>query len=450
MKKSSEIYPKLIPNIYTDIVKDGIFLYYNRSGYGGIVTVDSELNEIICEFEAGYSINECATKYGISKEELTNIVNLLVEKEILVVNEYNKPKRNFSKKFDCWFHLTNECTLDCSYCYIHKCKGKMSLSTAKAAIHKILNTCRKNNCDQLVIRFAGGEPMMEFDMLKQIVKYVHSVRGKIDARFSILTNGTIVNEEFINFVKSENIRLGISLDGIGKYNDKNRYFISGKGSYDCVITNIQKLLDAGIKPGIMLTVNSDNIDGLYEFTEKMIEMGMLFRFSLERDIDTGKPSILKSEDKLINVVLSCIDLMMDAINKGNTKFSFQLGDVYFHKPAKRSCGAIQNSCAIGHDGKIGACGMGLSKPFMNIFDEGDLLQSLHENQKEFMNTTVYDIEECKNCQWRNSCANACPLQTKSTYGKYKHLSPYCNFYKQVIPKLVKMYALRIYMQNEAK
>lgn len=450
MKEISKIYPKLVPHIYTDVVKDGLFLYYNRSGYGGIVSADSELHDIICEFENGHSIDECAVKFGVAEEELTNLVNSLVEKEILVIGEYNKVKKEYSKKFDCWFHLTNECTLDCSYCYIHKCKGKMSFSTAKEAVDKMLDTCRENNCDQLVIRFAGGEPMMAFDMLKKVVEYVHSTRGEIKVRFAILTNGTIVNEEFIKFIKSENIKLGISLDGIGKYNDKNRYFVSGKGSYDCVIANIQKLLETGIKPGIMLTVSRDNLDGLYEFTEKMMEMGMLFRFSLERDIDTGKPTILENEDKLIKTVLGCIDLMMDAVNKGNTNFAFQLGDVYFHRPAKRSCGAVQNSCAIGHDGKIGACGMGLSKPFMNIFDKGDLLKMLHKNQKEFMDTTVYDIEECKNCPWRNSCANACPLQTKATYGKYQHLSPYCNFYKQVIPRLVKMYALRIYKQNETE
>lgn len=450
MKKITKIYPKLVTDIYTDIVKDGLYLYYNRSGYGGIVTVDSELYKIICEFENGHSVDECATKYGVNEEELIAIVNSLVKKEILFVEEKSKVKRKHSKKFDCWFHLTNECALDCSYCYIHKCKGKMNFEAAKEAVDKMLDTCKENNCNELVIRFAGGEPMMEFEMLKQVVAYVHSVRGETKARFCILTNGTIVNEEFIQFVKSEDIRLGISLDGIGKYNDKNRYFVSGKGSYEYVIANIQKLLNAGIKPGIMLTVSQDNIDGLYEFTEKMIEMGMHFRFSLERDIDTGKPLILKNEDKLVKTVLSCIDLMMEKIEKGNTNFSFQLGDVYFHRPAKRACGAIQNSCAIGYDGKIGACGMGLSKPFMNISDKGDLLKMLHENQKEFMNTTVYDIEECQNCPWRNSCANACPLQTKATYGKYKHLSPYCNFYKQVIPKLVKMYALRIYMQNEVK
>lgn len=445
--EKNNIYPKLVQGVYTDKVKDDLYLYYNRMGYGGIVVVDQELQNIINDFKNGLSFDECVLKHNLNKQEAQKMINLLIEKEILYLDEHKKSKKMWPKKFDYWFHITNECTLDCSYCYIHKCGGKMDFSTAKIAIDKAIQTCRENKYEEFVVRFAGGEPLMAFEMLKNIISYIHSIKGNIKTKFVVLTNGTIVNEEIINYLIKEDIGIAISLDGIEQFNDKNRYFPNGKGSYFCVMNNIQTLILSGIKPSILLTLNQDNLEGLPQFTRKMIEMGLTFRFSLERNIDTGSPDILKDENKLINTVLRCINIMNEEIEKGNVNFKFRLGDVYFNKPVKRSCGAVSCSCAIGHDGKIGTCGMGLSKPFMNIFETEDILTALHKKQEEFLNYTVYDVEECNKCTWRSSCANACPLQTKATFGTYKHVSPYCNFYKKVIPEVVKMYALHIYKSN---
>ena len=438
--------PTLISGLYNGNVDSDIFYYYNPKGYGNIVTLDKEMQDVLAMSDGNKTIHEIASELKLDEDELTQNIQILVNKEIVTVGNAVRKTENMSKKLDVWLHVTNDCTLDCKYCYINKCKGDMPFELAKQSIDKLLASCRASNKEELVVRFAGGEPTMKLDFLKQIVDYTKNVCGDIKPRFVVLTNGTLISDKFIDFVKAEKITIGISLDGIEEYNDKNRYFKSGKGSYKVVIDNINKLLKSGIRPGIMTTVTNENLDGLKELTAKMIEMGLHFRFSLERDIQTGNPSILQNQDLVIEKINECIQMMMNAVNSGNTKFSFQIGDVYFHRPAKRSCGAASCSCSIGNDGKIGICGMGLSVAFTNLDKTDDLMEDVRKYNEELLKVSSDAIEECSSCPWRYSCSNGCPLQTKATYGTYRHVSPYCRIYKETIPNVVKLYALRTYKQ----
>ena len=176
--------------------------------------------------------------------------------------------------------ITQTCNLKCSYCFAEAYMGShsenqvMSPATARAAIEKVL----KSIPNTPGILFFGGEPMIGFPTIKEAVRAseeyctAHQVRSPV---FTISTNGTLIDQEVIEFSKGHNFSVIISLDGPQHINDKQRQFPSGKGTYDITKKKIDLLRNAGIEFGIeaVFTENhrncSETIESIYEFLVKL-------------------------------------------------------------------------------------------------------------------------------------------------------------------------------------
>jgi uncharacterized protein len=144
--------------------------------------------------------------------------------------------------------LTQECNMRCVYCYgdggHYAGKGMMTEETAFRAVDWLMKNSKK--AERVNIGFFGGEPLLNFSLMKKIVPYAKeqgTTKGK-QVFFSITTNGSLLNEEIITFLKEEKIKIQISFDGPSEYQNSQRPFKNGKGSYDKVFANIQKLRTA--------------------------------------------------------------------------------------------------------------------------------------------------------------------------------------------------------------
>lgn len=141
--------------------------------------------------------------------------------------------------------VTQQCNLRCSYCiyggnYLNRKHGasKMNIETAKRAIDFALeNSIESAN---LVISFYGGEPLIEFELIKQCVAYARSVIEGKHLLFNMTTNGTLLTDEIMRFLVENEFQILISLDGSKEEHDINRKFASGKGSFDTIMQNIRK------------------------------------------------------------------------------------------------------------------------------------------------------------------------------------------------------------------
>lgn len=143
---------------------------------------------------------------------------------------------------------TQNCNLRCKYCIYSESKNvaqrshsakSMSWETAKHAIDFLWERSVDN--DSVSIGFYGGEPLLKFDLIKDVVAYSKTRLAGKDVRYHITSNGTLLTDEITGYLQKNNINLMISIDGPQEIHDKNRVFAGGGGTYETVMQNIERL-----------------------------------------------------------------------------------------------------------------------------------------------------------------------------------------------------------------
>lgn len=141
--------------------------------------------------------------------------------------------------------VTENCNMRCKYCTYHNKYdseykfGNMSIETAHKAIDIFLQKSIKN--DEVFISFYGGEPLLRKDFVKECVEYALSKSNGQHVKFAITTNGTLLDEEFIEYLIDHNFFVAISLDGPRQMNDRYRVFPDNAPTYDVVINNLKEI-----------------------------------------------------------------------------------------------------------------------------------------------------------------------------------------------------------------
>ena len=145
-------------------------------------------------------------------------------------------------------HVAHDCNLKCKYCFAgegeyHGDRGMMTLEVGKAAIDFLAkNSAHRKNIE---VDFFGGEPLMNFEVVKGVVDYARSVEketGK-NFRFTMTTNGVLLNDEIIDYLNEHMYNVVLSLDGRPEVNDHMRPTVNGKGSYDVILPKFKKLVE---------------------------------------------------------------------------------------------------------------------------------------------------------------------------------------------------------------
>ena len=146
-------------------------------------------------------------------------------------------------------HVAHTCNLNCSYCFAsqgkyHGDRALMSFEVGKRALDFLIeNSGHRTN---LEVDFFGGEPLMNWDVVKRLVEYARSIereKGK-NFRFTLTTNGVLIDDEVIDFCNREMSNVVLSLDGRKEINDRTRVDYAGNGSYDRIVPKFQKLVKA--------------------------------------------------------------------------------------------------------------------------------------------------------------------------------------------------------------
>lgn len=413
---------------------ENVYARYNSNNYGIAVYTD-KVHEELKKYDNGAINNFAENQY------------LKIMDENGFLNEKSSPLRpsKSKRRLSVWLHLTNNCNLQCTYCCIHKNNEKMSLQTAINIIDKAIFSCEKNSINTIHLMFMGGEPILQIDLIKKIVKYVELYPTDIKFQYSIITNATLLNSNVADYIKEKRMSVSISLDGIEQYSDLSRIKPNGSGSFKESMLGIENLISKGINPNILITVSPENVNGLPEITEMLTKKELNFRFSLARDTECGNPAILDNEDVCVTKIIESIQIMKKSILLRKPNWHFQFGDVYFNTPRNRCCSSGSNFFAVNQNGMISSCGTSLDNPTLNINDVFDLVTEVKEHFAEINQFSAKRIKKCYNCEFLNCCASACQLQNKATFGTFYHCSPFCNLYKQILPEVIKLYALEKYI-----
>lgn len=224
---------------------------------------DKNEEEIVAILKDKYDENEIKEVIGELKE--------LEEENRLYTPEKKVNRKLFEKgivKAMC-LHVSHDCNLACRYCFasggnFNMKKEVMSFETAKKAIDFIINN--SGNKVHLEVDFFGGEPLLNFDVVKKTVEYAKEEAKKYGKifRFTLTTNCVLLNDEIIDYLNKEMYNVVLSIDGRKEINDFTRPTANGKGSYDLIIENIKKVAksrdELGLDYYIRGTYTKHNLD----------------------------------------------------------------------------------------------------------------------------------------------------------------------------------------------
>lgn len=382
----------------------------------------------ILEKLSHYNADEVRTAYGEIKELEDN--DLLFSDDIFPQTQTFKG-RNPIVKAMC-LHMAHDCNLGCKYCFagqgeFNGPKALMSFEVGKAAIdYLIANSKNRRN---LEIDFFGGEPLMNFDVVKQLVEYGNKQAEKYGKvfRFTITTNGILLDDEKIDYINKNMYNVVLSLDGRKETNDTMRPTKSGKGSYDIIVPKFQKLVEGRKDKNYYIrgTFTRNNIDfgkDVMHYRDLGFELT-----SMEPVVDHEQNEYaLREEDvEKVNAEYENFAKEYLEIRKHDKKFRF------FHYMIDLSggpcaikrisgCGAGLEYLAITPDGDIFPCHQFVGKDeykLANLFDEKiEFPQNIVD---EFMGTDVTTKEDCKTCWAKFYCSGGCHANAYNFNGDIK-------------------------------
>ncbi len=410
---------------------------YKLAGYnivldvnsGGVHVVDDLTYDLLDNVEPPFSekcpenVVEKLLKF-YEKDDIEScydeIVELYNEKILFSEDDYEK----FAKysvaspvKAMC-LHIAHDCNLRCEYCFAStgdfgEGRKLMPLETGKKAIDFLIK--QSADRENLELDFFGGEPLMNFEVVKEIVKYARMREkecGK-NFRFIITTNGILLNDSNTEFINQEMSNVVLSLDGRKNVNDKVRKRVDGGGSYDIIAPKFKKLVDArGDKDyyvrGTFTKYNLDFADDVFSLYEAGFE-----QISVEPVVCKPSESYAITEGDLPQTFKEYENLalrILEAEKKGD-KFNFfhfmlDLDQGPCAIKRLRGCGCGNEYVAVTPDGDIYPCHqfVGEQKFKMGNLDEGTFDLSIKD---EFAHANIYTKPECKKCWAKFYCSGGC-------------------------------------------
>ena len=332
-------------------------------------------------------------------------------------------------------HVAHTCNLNCAYCFAsqgkyHGERALMSFETGKAALDFLV--AHSGNRRNLEVDFFGGEPLMNFDVVKQLVAYARSIEkehGK-NFRFTLTTNGLLIDDDVIDFANREMSNVVLSLDGRKEIHDRYRVDYAGNGSWERIVPKFQKLVRArGGKNYYMRgTFTHANPDFL-EDIRTMLDLGFT-ELSMEPVVCAeGDPEALTQED--LPVVMKQYEdlarLMIERKKEGRpfTFYHYMLdltGGPCIYKRIS-GCGSGTEYMAVTPWGDLYPCHQFVGEEHFRL---GDVWNGVTNEkvQDEFAGCNVYAREECRDCWAKLYCSGGCAANayhaTGSVRGVYRY------------------------------
>ena len=341
-------------------------------------------------------------------------------------------------------HVAHTCNLNCSYCFASQGKYQgdralMSFEVGKQAFDFLIanSGSRKN----LEVDFFGGEPMMNFEVVKELVAYARSIEKEHNKnfRFTFTTNGVLLDEEVMDFLNKEMVNVVLSLDGRKEVNDHFRKNYVGEGSYDIIVPKFQRLVEKRGGKGYYVrgTFTHNNVD----FTNDLFHMADLgfTELSMEPVVcPPDDPYALTEEDlpKLFEQyeILAKEMIKRNKEGRGFTFYHYMLD--LEHGPCiyKRitGCGSGTEYMAVTPWGELFPCHQFVGNPDYSLGNIWDGVTNTSA-QDEFRSCNAYARPECKDCWAKLYCSGGCAANAYNATGSINGIYKYgCELFKKRI------------------
>ena len=324
-------------------------------------------------------------------------------------------------------HIAHDCNLACKYCFAeegeyHGRRALMSYEVGKKALDFLIaNSGTRRN---LEVDFFGGEPLMNWQVVKDLVAYGREQEKLHDKhfRFTLTTNGVLLNDEVQEFVNKEMDNVVISLDGRKEVNDQMRPFRNGKGSYDLIVPKFQKLAESRHQTNYYVrgTFTHNNLD----FVEDVLHLADegFEQISVEPVVaDPNEPYAIRPED--IPQICEGYDILAKEMlarkkqGKGFNFFHYMIdlsGGPCVYKRLS-GCGSGTEYLAVTPWGDLYPCHqfVGEEQFCLGNVDDGVVNTDMRDT---FKLCNVYAKEECRNCFAKFYCSGGCAANAYHCHG----------------------------------
>ena len=339
-------------------------------------------------------------------------------------------------------HVAHTCNLNCAYCFAsqgkyHGDRAIMSFEVGKRALDFLIehSASRRN----LEVDFFGGEPLMNFEVVKRLVAYARSREkecGK-NFRFTLTTNGMLIDDDVIDFANREMSNVVLSLDGRKEIHDRYRVDYAGNGSWERIVPRFQKLVEArGNKNYYMRgTFTHANPDFLKDIQE-MLRLGFT-ELSMEPVVCApGDPSALTAEDMpvVMEQYEKLAELMLRRHREGRpfTFYHYMIdleGGPCIYKRIS-GCGSGTEYMAVTPWGDLYPCHQFVGE---ERFKLGNVFEGVtnREVQEEFAACNVYTRPECADCWAKLYCSGGCAANAYHATGSISGIYRYgCELFRK--------------------
>lgn len=432
------------PALHGQTLSDNHTLLFNPFYDQGVAVLNPSAHELWQRFATPQRVADALA--GETDSESLNTVDSLIRFGLLEsVGKQLTPRQSAAQTLSTWIHVTNECNLRCDYCYINKSNEEMSADVGRSAVDAIFRSATLNGFRRVKLKFAGGEAMLNWPRVLEMHTYAQerSQQTGIPIETVLLSNGVFVSEEAIEECKARQIRISISLDGVGEMHDAQRRFVNGRGSFAWVDRTIERLIAGGVRPFISITLSNRNADGLAETVAYASERQLPFNINFFRDNECATPfSDLRLQDeRIIAAILRAFAVIEDNLPE-QSLLGYLVDRSQFNAPHNRTCSAGNSYLVIDHKGNVAKCQMEIEQPITDIF-AADPLSLLRSSPQGVQNLPVEEKEGCRECEWRYWCAGGCPIATYRATGRYDVKSPNCHIYKAIYPAALRLEGLRL-------
>lgn len=355
-----------------------------------------------------------------------------------------------------FLNITQKCNLKCKYCFVYQQPMEMTYQVAQDAADFYASNCGEKDVPS--INFFGGEPLLRWkDIIVPLTLYIRKKYGK-NYRLGITTNGILLNEEKLEFMKEHDIGFLFSMDGDKKTQDLNRPFHNGKGSFDLLIDKIPMFLKYNLNATFRATVDHDNVYDMANNYQFAIDMGYNNVFMIPNVFSQWSEDEVKElEVQSMKIADIYIKNLKKGLNVEFNQFREAQGRINNIENAKKTNDYRARGVGLP---AFGRCGLGGSK-FGSIGATGDVFscQEMVENPEvgdKFVIGNIYtgmleekrwnimsdfdprniirsDGKTCRGCELNQVCDGACSINNFFATGDLEIMpAVLCEFYNIMI------------------
>lgn len=399
-------------------------LVYDTEGANAffLTTVEARLLDCLQE---GRPLEECiaALKRVYSDEEIEEAVDH-VKKEGLLTDP-RIPYQDLPREYTLTLNITQQCNLRCRYCYVENpgSQSFMSEKTARKAVDFMLTF---DDMDRFGISFYGGEPLLNFPLVKSTMEYAsHEAekRGFPEVKYHVTSNGTLMTDDMIAFFTEYNIDVMLSMDGPASVHDAMRVTPDGRGTHAKVSEVLQKLINARGKHKVSVSgviTSGGRLKDVYayfaQFPLRDVKLSYV-RYLNEKEEKKFALSDAQKElymEDMRELAQECLNQVMKGVRPSYYNFENKVLQLWKHTKKGYFCPAGLRRFGISPGGEVYPCGPAAD---LGEFKLGTLEDGIDQKAMDrwIAHTSFDRREECTPCWARHLCIGECPLQVLRDY-----------------------------------